>query len=159
MLDPSKLAQGLKSALTNPSPSDFVDAGRKWANAYADYASDAESLGGGGPVGLDIAQNLLAATLAATFAVSLDPVSTASQMASALTALWLAPPVVFGTGLVTAVGGTSILAAGLPAVFVANSVGQLTADQSYQALAGLIHAFTITVITTTPPAPTIGPIF
>jgi hypothetical protein len=118
---------------------------------------------GGSPAALDAGQAVLQQALTVTFATSVDPVTTASQMANAFTAFWFLPPVVFsGTppGLVTAVGGTAALAVALPAIWLSNQLSKLTTEQSAQAIAAALDAFSRTVIVTHPvvPTPVVGPI-
>lgn len=159
-LSSSTLARALL-AISDPAniPRTPEEAGQKWAQAYADYAAAAMSPVAAPPASLAAGQAVLARALGATFRTSLAAPQTASQMAAAFTAFWLTPPVVFGAGLVTAVTGTTVLAAGLPGVWAANTASSAPAEPAMQRVAGLLDVFTHTVIVTTPGAPpVVGPI-
>lgn len=133
-----------------PFPASATAAGEKWADIYADYAGGAQSCAGV-PATLAAAKETLRAALGAAFASGVDPATTASMMASAFTAFWLAPPVAFvGTspGVVTAVGGTAVLSAGFVTTWAANVAAQATASQAAAALATLLDVFTKTVVVT-----------
>ncbi len=157
----SKLANGIVDLGKN-YPGSPEEAGKRWAHAYALYAADAMSIPptAAPPNSLVAGEKVLAAALAATWRSSRTANQTANQMASALTAFWLAPPVTFGAGLVTAVPGTSALASALPGIWASNQGGRQSAEFCAKKVAAAIHAFTSTVITTTPfsPSPIIGPI-
>ena len=155
-LDQSKLVQGLLAICDGTSfPRSFEEAGKRWAHAYATYAADAQSFVlEVPPNSLAAGERVLAGQLAVAFAASYIAPQTAYALAQGLTAFWLAPPVTFGTGLVTAVGGTSALAQALPSIWLANVAGKRDARTCCQLIAAQIHAFTLTVVTTTPnPSP------
>lgn len=162
-LDSSKLRSSLRAIFDNPPP-DPGQTGQRWASAYVDYAGDAITPLGGSPVGLDAAKPLLAQTLAALFAVPLSPPpATAAQIASALTAFWFLPPVITSDappGVVTAVAGTALLATALVGVWLTNILSSASNDQAAGAIAGVMDAFTRTVIVTIPivPTPVVGPL-
>lgn len=162
-LTASKLANEIvKLAQDKSFPKNTVEAGKRWAHAYAVYAADAMSIPptAAPPASLTAGEQTLAAALASVWASSRTSPTTAQGMAAALTAFWLAPPVVFGAGLVTAVPGTSALAAALQGVWSSNQRGKLSAEACARKVAAAVHAFTTTVITTTPfsPSPIVGPI-
>ena len=160
-LQQGRLARLLQD-LSDESPQGFAEAGRRWSALYASYAADARSVLGGAPIGLSVAESLLTRTLAGVFATSSDPVTTAQNMAAALTAFWLLPPVAFSgatPGAVTAVGGTVFLAAALASAWGSNLASRAPAPQAAASVAAALHAFTETVIVTHPtPTPTVGPI-
>jgi len=152
----AKLASGLLKLSQTP-PKNYVEAGRLWSEAYAQYAVTAQSPTAAPPAPLEPNRQVLAAALAATFVASRNPVQTANQIASALTVFWLAPPVVFGPGVVTAVGGTQALASVLPGAWVSNTIPRMSAEAAAQKIAAVIDLFTHTVIVTSP-GPIVGPI-
>lgn len=163
-LIPSSFAQGILSLADGTSfPADPVEAGRRWANAYVVYASAALSFAPTPAPPIFVGgEQLLASTLASVWASSVDAFQTANQIASALTAFWFTPPVEFGLGVVTAVLGTSVLSSALPGIWTQNQLSVSPPELCAQQIAAAVHAFTMTVITTTPvPAapPAIGPIF
>lgn len=155
-LDPSVLAQGILHIADGKSfPKSYEEAGKRWAHAYATYAKSAQSFVlMAPPNSLDAGEKVMAGALAIAFAASFLDRQTATAMAAALTAFWLAPPVTFGTGLVTAVGGTQALAQALPSIWEGNMAARLPASACCKLIAAAIHAFTLTVVTTTPnPSP------
>jgi hypothetical protein len=141
-------------------PNNPIEAGKRWAHAYAVYAADAMSIPptAAPPASLAAGERVLATALAAVWTSSRTAQQTATGMANALTAFWLTPPVAFGAGLVTAVQGTSALAQALPGIWASNH--HATNEQAVKKVAAAVHAFTLTVITTTPfsPSPIVGPI-
>ncbi len=157
----SKLANSLVDLGRN-YPGSPEEAGKRWAHAYALYAADAMSIPptAAPPASLGAAERLLAQSLGKVWKTSRTAYTSAQGMAAALTAFWLAPPVVFGAGVVSAVGGTSALASALPGIWASNQRGKQSADFCAKKVAAAVHAFTTTVITTTPfsPSPIIGPI-
>lgn len=161
-LDQSSFAQGIVDLAGRSFPKDPLEAGTRWARAYAQYAQKALSFAPTpAPPILVAGEQLLAQSLAATWRTSLTAPQTAQQIAAALTTFWFVPPVEFGLGVVTLVGGTAALGSALVGIYTSNQAGELSPDQCAQKIAAAVHAFTITVITTTPvPAapPAIGPI-
>jgi hypothetical protein len=162
-LSSSKLSNELvKLAISGGFPRDPYEAGKRWAHAYALYAADAMSIPptAAPPASLAAGEATLAALLGALWTSSRSAPQSANGMASGLTAFWLAPPVVFGAGLVTAVTGTSALASALQGIWASNQSGKQSADFCAKKVAAAIHAFTLTVITTTPSGggPVIGAI-
>jgi hypothetical protein len=157
----SKLANALVDLGKN-YPASPEAAGKRWAHAYALYAADAMSIPptAAPPASLAAGEQVLARALAAVWRSSRVAQQTAQGMASALTAFWFAPPVVFGAGVVSSVTGTSALASALPGIWASNQRGRQSAEFCAKKVAAAIHAFTSTVITTTPfsPSPIIGPI-
>lgn len=157
-LSASKLANEIVKLNQDKSyPKDSYEAGRRWAKAYAAYAADGRASGGVPPAPLTANESVLAAALGSLWASCRDPGTDAQGMASALTAFWLAPPVVFGSGAVTAVGGTSALQSALPGVWASNQGGKQSAESCAKKLAAVIDTFTHTVIVTLP-GPIVGPI-
>ena len=156
-LQQSKLASGLLELASGKNfPKDPLEAGKRWAHAYVEYAKVAMSPVGAPPTFAG-GEQILAAALASVWASSRSAPTTAQGIAAALTAFWLTPPVVFGAGVVTSVVGTSALASALPGVWASNYPG--TPEQATRKVAAAIHTFTITVITTTPGGPpVVGPI-
>jgi len=157
-LSSSKLSTQLQGMAPAPT---FPPSGDAWAQAYKTYGLDAKTTLFAGPPAVTAATATLSTALAAAFAAGVVLASTAAAMATAFTAFWLTPPVVFAAGLpgtVTAVGGTAALQAGLISTLPANLA--LTKAQQFDAIAALLHTFTLTVVTTTPtiPTPTVGPI-
>lgn len=141
-----------------------MDVARGYAEAYADYAADAESLTGNTPTGpgLAAAKLVLSAALVPAFSL-IPPDQAADIIAKAFTAFWLAPPMVFaGTfpGVVTAVPGTAVLAPALTAAWKLNLLTLSKKPEATPRIAQVFHAFTSTVIVTdaTTPVPTVGPI-
>ena len=159
-LKPSVLAQGILAIADGTSfPASYEEAGKRWAHAYAAYAKSAMSFGiPQPPNSLDAGEKVLAGIFASSFASSFLTQQTAQQMAAGLTAFWLTPPVTFGTGVVTAVGGTSALAQALPGIWASNMASRLPASTCCQLIAAAIHTFTLTVITTTPNPATPPPV-
>jgi len=155
------LKNGIKAISESP-PTSFVEAGTRWADAYAAYASAAQSPMGGAPLGVAAAKPVLASALAAAFAGGVIPATTAAAMDAAFTAFWLTPPMTFvgvPPGAVTAVGAGTLVAA-LIAAAAANLASQADADGAAASMAAAIHAHASTVIVTHPvvPTPLIGPI-
>jgi hypothetical protein len=75
-------------------------------------------------------------------------------MAAAFTSFWLTPPVAFvgvTPGIVTAVAGTAVLQAGLLASWAANTADEASAELAAEQMAGLLDAFTHTVVVTHAP--------
>jgi hypothetical protein len=162
-LTASKLANEIiKLAQDKSFPKDTLEAGKRWAHAYALYAADAMSIPptAAPPASLVPGEQTLAAALAAVWSSSRSSPTTAQGMATALTAFWLAPPVVFGAGVVTSVTGTSALQSALISIWTSNLSGRQSADFCAKKVAAAVHTFTLTVITTTPfsPSPIVGPI-
>ncbi len=159
--DASKLARAIVS-LGTQYPKDAYEAGKRWAHAYALYAADAMSIPptAAPPASLAANERVLATALGALWQTSRTATQTAQGMATALTAFWLSPPVVFGAGVVTAVPGTATLSSALLGVWSSNLAGKQSADFCARKVAAAVHVFTSTVITTTPfsPSPIIGPI-
>lgn len=154
-LDSSSLADALKKVFEAPA-ADFVSAAKNWADAYAEYATSAQSCQLVPPVqaSIDAAHAVLQATLATAFAAGVDPVSTSSAMSSAFTSFWFTPPVAFEgvtPGVVTAVAGTAVLEAGLLASWAANTADQADAGLAAEEMATLLDAFTHTVVVTHAP--------
>ena len=139
-------------------PRDGREAGRRWARAYAEYAKAAQSPTSAPPAPLTIQEQVLAAAMGVTFVSSIVSPQSATQIANALTSFWLLPPVVFGPGLVTAVGGTALLTAALQSVWLGNQASGLPPGAATRNIATAIDAFTRTVIVTSP-GPVVGPIF
>lgn len=152
----SKLARGLADLAKN-YPGSPEEAGKRWAHAYAEYAADAQNNLAAPPT-LAGAEALLAETLGKVWRGSRTAYTSAQGIAAALTVFWLTPPVVFGTGVVTAVGGTSALASSLPGIWASNQAGKQSSEFCANKVAAAVHAFTTTVITTTPPGPVVAPI-
>lgn len=156
-------SSGLSSGLQNIGfPDTHAAAGQAWADKYADYAANALSPMGGAVGSLAAAKATLASALGAAFA-SQNPASVVAAFANGLTAFWLTPPVVFAgapPGAVTAVGGTAALGPALTSVFASNIAGKLSKQACADAIAAVIHTFTLTVIVTHPvtPTPVVGPI-
>lgn len=135
-------------------PATHSEAGKRWAQAYGDYAAAAMSLAGGSPI-VQGAVDALGGVLGNLFAGGLA----APAMDAAFVAFWLAPPMAFAgpfPGVVTAVPSVP----GLAGVFASNVEGKASADAAMGAIAAALHAFTLTVIVTdaTVPTPTVGPI-
>lgn len=162
-LDSSALSDSLASVFAAPAP-DFPISAKNWANAYAGYATEAQSCQAVPPVpaAIQAAQATLQATLAAAFAAGIDPVSTATGMASAFTAFWLAPPVLFSgvtPGVVTAVGGAAVLATALVASWTENTLTKASASAAASTMATILDAFTRTVVVThAPPSACASPL-
>lgn len=159
----SKLANEIvKLAQANSFPGNSFEAGKRWAHAYAVYAADALSIPptAAPPASLATAERGLATALGSVWLSSRSASTTAQGMATALTAFWLAPPVVFGAGVVTSVTGTSALSSALIGIWASNLSGKQSAEFCAKKVAAAVHAFTLTVITTTPfsPSPVVGPI-
>ena len=154
-LDSSALADALSGVFAAPAP-DFLTSAKNWANAYAGYAAEAQSCQAvlPVPVAVKAATATLQSALAGAFAGGVDPVSTASAMASAFTAFWFLPPMAFQgvtPGVVTVVSGTGILATGLVASWAQSTATQASADAAASTMATLLDAFTRTVVVTHAP--------
>jgi len=157
-LSASKLANEIvKLATDKQYPKDSYEAGKRWAHAYALYAADGRASGGIPPAPLTANEQVLAAALGSLWATCRDMGTDAQGMASALTIFWLSPPVVFGSGAVSAVAGTSALQSALPGVWSSNQGGKQSAEVCARKLAAVIDTFTHTV-TVTLPGPIVGPI-
>lgn len=161
------VAATLQSALVRIAqsfPSSYVEAGRQWADAYATYAQGAVSVLAGSPLAIEAARPILAGSMGFAFASGFEANVTANQMASAVTAFWMAPPMAFAgasPGVVTLVGmAPPALASSLVAAFIANSASQAGATQAVQRIAALLDAHARTVIVThfTPTGPVLGPL-
>jgi hypothetical protein len=165
----------LEAALGNlmrgtPPVTSAVDAGQRWAAAYAVYAAGATSVSGDTAPSLAANEAALAALLGAAFAnPSSPPTQTAQAIATAMTAFWLTPPVVLVgapvSAIVTAVAGTAALQAGLLAIWAALVAAPDPNDPAGQAAAqhaSVLDLFTKTVIVThvfpAPAPPVVAPI-
>jgi len=149
-LSSSKLAQELFKVVDPKSrPQDAYAAGRVWASAYAVYAADAQA-SGIPPAPLEANERLLATALGAAFAGSRAAGQTANGIANALTVFWFSPPVVFGAGAVTAVGGTDALAQALQGTWAVNQASRADQVQAMRNVAVVVDAFTHTVLVTLP---------
>lgn len=129
----------------------FVSAGAEWARAYKKYAETAQA-GLALPIFTGVEEAVLAASLAAAFAAGIAaPAATPDFMEAAFIAFWMAPPVVFGAGVVTvAPPGLAVL---IRATFPVNLLAA-TASAASAVLAGAIDVWTRTV-TVTLPGPTV----
>jgi len=152
----SALADNLRALFTTaPFPDSASAAGEKWAAAYAGYAGNATA----GPAlpssaSLSAAQDTLAGALATAFdaATRAGPAglgSVTAGMAAAFPAFWLLPPVQFaGPGV------TGAVTAALPATLAADLATAFSAGPSATAaaqatrIAGVLHAWTLTVTVT-----------
>lgn len=162
-LQANKFERGILDLASGKSfPQNPVEAGKRWAHAYAVYAADAMSIPptAAPPNSLAVGEQVLASALAIVWTGSRTAPQTANGIASALTAFWLTPPVTFGLGLVTAVEGTPVLAQALPGIWASNQGGRKPPEVCVRTVAAAVHTFTLTVITTTPSGggPVVGPI-
>jgi hypothetical protein len=151
---------------TAPLPDTTSAAGERWAAAYAGYAGLATA----GPAlpsaaSLSAAEETLAGALAAAFdaATAAGPAglpTVTALMAAAFAGFWLLPPVQFAspgiTGVVTA-AAPATLSDDLAAAFTAGQGGSATAAAQATRIAGVLHAWTLTVAVTnaTPGGPVI----
>jgi len=157
-LTASKLANEIvKLATDKQYPKDSYEAGKRWAHAYALYAKDGRANGSIPPAPLTTNEAALAAALGSLWATCKDSATNAQGMASALTIFWFSPPVVFGPGAVTAVGGTSALQSALLGIWASNLAGKQSEAVCARKLAAAIDLFTHTVVVTLP-GPIVGPI-
>jgi hypothetical protein len=162
-LSPNVLAQAFLEIASN-HPANYEEAGKRWAHAYATYAKDALTIPSPTPLPATLTgaeERVMGGVLGAAFAASFLTPQTALAFDNACTAFWFAPPVIFGAGVVTAVGGTGTLASGLPSIWAANVAGRLDSQTCCKLIAAAFHAFTLTVIVTVPNLsgpPFIGPI-
>jgi hypothetical protein len=142
-------------------PASRDEAGTRWSQIYRSYCEGATSCQAGNPIpaALDAAEPILAGALAVAFSAS-DPASCANGIAAALTGFWFLPPVTFSNaGVVTVVGGTAVLAAAILANGAANIAAGISAQDAAAQFAGLLSAFTVTVIVSHPGLPCAAPIF
>lgn len=162
-LNSSALADSLADVFAAPA-ADFLAAAKGWAGAYAEYAADAQSCQAVPPLpaSIEAAQATLQGGLAEAFAAGVDPGSTATGMATALTAFWLLPPVAFTgvtPGIVTAVAGTSLLVTAFVATWAKNTASKASARDAAASMATVLDAFTRTVVVThAPPTVCASPI-
>ena len=156
-LNPVTLKNELLARVLATPPATSQGCAQGWADAYRIYAGAAQSCGVPGiPLGaaLDAARDLLEASLVPIFTGGTDPASTASGLAVAFQAFWLAPPIPFAgvtPGVVTAVAGTAALQAGLLASWVPSPDPWPTAGQAATTIATLLNTFTHTVVVTHAP--------
>ena len=101
------LKQGFLDIIINP-PNNPLDAARKMAQAYADYAKPAASLFGPAVfTGNEV--NVMANVLAGGFNPLGAAPAAAGGLVGGIQAFWTAPPVVFGAGAAVAfVGGPAL---------------------------------------------------
>lgn len=137
----------LVSEIARMRPGDPLQSGKQLAAAYRKYAGAATSCAPGLPLAsaLDLAALKLGVQLAGIYQTSLLVPVTASQMALAFTAFWLAPPVPFvgaSPGIVTVAVPTTLQAA-LVANFMAGPADKLV---SARRLAAVLHLWTKTVV-------------
>lgn len=158
----STLSQGLTNLVQRP-PYTPQEVGERWARIYGDYASRATSILGGSPVSVVANQKVLSAALAAVFATSKLAPASASQMASAFTAFWFSPPLVFTgafPGVVTLAPGGPALQAVLLSTWASNYASRAPNGVAMTKIAACLDAFTRLIIVThaTVPDPTFGPL-
>lgn len=165
-LSQATLKSGIQAIMAAPFPRNSAEAADRWSAAYASYAASATSCGGVSPASLAAAQAALKGVLTGVFAArSPTPNAAASAFASAFTAFWIAPPVVFAPhpfpGVVTVVGGTAALGPALLSAWSSNLATRARADAASSSIASALHAFTLTVVVTHPivPTPCVSPIF
>ena len=149
----SGLKSSIQSIINSPGATAAACAS-SWASAYASYAAGAISPGGGGPASLAGPQAALATALTSTFSGT-TLAGFASSFSAAITAFWMAPPVVFAftapsttPGAVTAVAGS--------AAFISTVTGfsnGTDASAAAQAFADALDTLTKTVTVLHPNAP------
>ena len=86
-LDRSKLQRGILAAIREPSQ-DYSDAARKFAQAYTDYAREAQSCQGVPPLGaqIDAAHQILSTSLNIAFRAGFFLPSTIQNLSAAFAA-------------------------------------------------------------------------
>lgn len=134
-----------------------VPAAQKMASIYATYAATG-TFGPNLPVFTGLEQSVMAATLAAVFALPVpNPAAWGTAWSAAVTTFWLSPPIVVvgpTPGTVTACPGAgAIVGALLAQVLIPFSPAPVAAAY----LAGVLHTATSTTIATLnipPPTPT-----
>lgn len=152
------VAATLKSSLvrlgTNRPPS-YVDAAKRFAQAYDSYAKGAMATATGipfTPTGAE-SSKFLSAILPAFSNQKGNPAAMASAFSTAIVAYWTGT--FFGTGVVTPPVGAAVLQTALLGVFLNN---QNPLDAAMQQIASALDACTRTTIVTfvyPPPAPPI----
>jgi hypothetical protein len=143
------LASGLASVFAGVDT--FAAAGDGWASAYRSYAQGATA-GVALPVFTGLEESVLAATLAGAFAAGIAaPGGTLAALEVAFIAFWVAPPILFGTGV------TTLAPPGLAALITATFPGNLLAATGAEAAASIAAAFDswTRLISVTLPGPTV----
>lgn len=146
-LDPSKLASNLAKLADPPTPADPASAAQAWADAYHAYAMAASGAGiPMSPTGAEPGR-FAAAMIPAMNPVTGNPATFAAALSAAVLAYWTGA--VFPGGVVVPAPGASAVT---PAATPILSVVPQPKDVAYTALAGVLHAATITTTVTIPPA-------
>lgn len=125
LLPPLLQSRLLELDLTKPP--DAQDAARRLAQAYFDYASTAQAGGFPGIFTADRKQRMESTLVGALRASAPFPATFVLAWVAAYTAFWMAPPVVFGPGLVTAPAGAGLLSGQLLAALVTPQPSALAA--------------------------------
>ena len=133
----------------------FDDAGKAWADALVAYGNGATALGASlVPGTLEAKQATLASTLASNFAASVDALTSATAIISAIGTLWLG--VAFPNGAVV----TDVLlgqAVAVQALVTLAAVPSLTSKHAE--LSSVLDAYHRTITFTQPGAPpVVGPL-
>lgn len=147
MLNKTALASDLTTLFTSP-PATRADCASAWTDVYAAYAATAVSCSGGSPATLVAAKVTLQAALLAAFSGT-NAATTSNAMATAFSAFWLLPPVVFTgptPGAVIAVAGTALFQSGLLALWATNVADAASAVDAASGHADLFDILTKTVV-------------
>lgn len=151
-------------------PEDETEAGQRWADTYREYAGSALA-GPTSPLSsaLTLAGNTLAGTLAGAFAAAKAgggiPALTLA-LDSAFVAFWFSPPMAFEQGTtmagVVTVAPPGVLSGGLTAAFAAGLAPASDAPAQATLIAGVLDAWTRTVMVVntplSPPGPPLPPV-
>lgn len=145
------ISNGIK-AMVDTNPSTTAAAAAQIAALYNAYALTALA-GVLPPALLPAGLATLTGSLTAIFtATQPSGVPMATVYGTGCTAFWLAPPVIFAPGVVTAVAGTAALIAQLTMLFSTPN----DKDAYANGLADALDTFTKTVVVTIPPGVTVN---
>lgn len=145
-LDPNKLKSNLENDVFTINSGDPHEGAVAWANAYIDYAMDAQTCQSAVPN--FIGKEIFIAALEAAFLSGLDPATTAAQIATAFSLLWTPVGVTFTPPGVAAVlpPVVALLQSALLTLWLAGSTNPLNNIQAAAAHAPILHTFTLGVV-------------
>jgi hypothetical protein len=143
-LVPAVISDGFAGMVEN-NPGSAQDAASQFAAIYQAYALVAQA-GAFPPVytGLEVLR--YASILYAEFKnLSGTPVTAATAFVAAMTSFWMAPPVLFGAGAVTAFPGAPVLQTTLESLFSGPNDKQVVAEGLAEALDTATKTVTVTI--------------
>ncbi len=156
----SQLRGSLRAAARHTTPAAGTSA---IAKAYADYASLAQCCAGGDVITVDFParQRALQVALTATSAnPQCGPYFALRAMANAYAAFWMVTPAVFAGGGVATVASADTLYVALVSQYLPQAVVAAAGGtpSGHEALAGVLDAWTRTVVATVAALPCTGPL-